>query len=62
MPGAAGRGDPVSMDATAHTRLGVADLGGLIMWGTGLGLLLVGVAADSSGDAVAGGARHRLWR
>ena len=43
------------MDATTHARLGVADLGGLIMWATALCLLLAGVAAEGSGDAVAGG-------
>jgi len=49
------RCDRTDMDATTHTRLGVADLGGLIMWATALCLLLVGVAADGSGDAVSGG-------
>jgi hypothetical protein len=48
-------GDPARVDATTDTRLGVADLGGLIVWAVSLCLLLVGVAADNGGDGVAGG-------
>jgi hypothetical protein len=35
--------------------LRLADVGGLITWGIGLGLLLAGFLADSSSDGVAGG-------
>jgi hypothetical protein len=48
-------GDPGRMDAHTDTRLRLADLGGLITWGIGLGLLLAGFLADSSSDGVAGG-------
>jgi hypothetical protein len=47
-------GDSDVMDTITQTRVGIGELGGLITWATGLGLLLVGAMAENPG-AIAGG-------
>jgi hypothetical protein len=42
------------MDVTAHTRVGIGELGGLITWAVGLGVVLVGATVRKP-DAIAGG-------
>jgi hypothetical protein len=47
-------GDSDVMDAVTHTRVGIGEIGGLITWAAGLGLLLVGAMAGKP-EAIAGG-------
>jgi hypothetical protein len=42
------------MNAATHTRVGIGELGGLITWAVGLGLLLVDVMVEHP-QAIAGG-------
>lgn len=42
------------MNATTYTRVGIGELGGLVTWAVGLGMLLVGATVEDP-KAIAGG-------